>query len=76
MIRSEKGGTRLSGPIFEIMADLSCIIKSVREMLIDEFGEDEAEIRLEDVFTRSKLSDAELKKSGQRQIGSASSRSA
>ena len=65
MIKSEKGSTWISGSTPTLLADLTCIVSSLRETLIENFGEEEADSRIEGAIASAKKSDEELREMAQ-----------
>lgn len=60
MINSKFGEITLRGSEAELMADYSCIIRSLKEILTERVGEEKAEEMMKDAAERAELSDGEI----------------
>lgn len=60
MLKSEKGRITIEGPAYEVMADLSVLIRGIHKFLANEYGEETAKEFIDVSIKNSMATEEEL----------------
>ena len=69
MIKADKECTKINGNAEDIMYDFVHVVKAIREMLSNSFGDNVANAMLDVFYEISKLTDEELEKITNEELG-------